>query len=93
MVVFLLWGQAIFDTPLSFDSKVNLKRIATIGPVSSSFGKSDYIEMTVQVECKNEKMKESVTRSERRLNNKIMIMLDKPENEQRVLARDFEALK
>ena len=61
-IVYLLWDQKIIDLPFieSGSTAQMSKRIATVGPVMASFGKDDHIKMTVQIECKDTKLKDKV---------------------------------
>ena len=93
--VYLLWDLMIINLPFmdSTPTPKMSKRIATVGPVMTSFAKDEHIKMTVQIECKNTKLKDKVTELDQRIKNKIMLILNDP-NTRRLLRRgDFKALK
>ena len=94
-IVYLLWDQTIIDLPfLESGSTARMsKRIVTVGPVMTSFGKDEHIKMTVQIECKNTKLKDKVLKLDQRIQNKIMLMLDDPKVRRLVRQGNFKALK
>ncbi|HIJ57347.1 MAG TPA: hypothetical protein HPQ03_14670 [Deltaproteobacteria bacterium] len=95
IIVYLLWDQRIINLPFteSAPTPEMSKRIATVGPVMTSFGKDEHIKMTVQIECKNTKIKDKVSELDRRIQNKIMLMLNDPKARRLLKERDFKALK
>ena len=94
-IVYLLWDQRIIDLPfLESGSTARMsKRIATVGPVMASFGKDDHIKMTIQIECKDTKLKDKVLKLENQIQNKIVLMLNDPKARRLVRQGDFKALK
>ena len=49
--------------------------------------------MTVQIECKDTKLKDKVLKLENRIQNKIVLMLNDPKTRRLVRQGDFKALK
>ena len=94
-IVYLLWDQTIIDLPFieSGSTAQMSKRIVTVGPVMTSFGKDEHVKMTVQIECKNAKLKEKVSELNQRIQNKIMLMLNDPKARRLLRQGDFKALK
>ncbi len=93
--VYLLWDQTVINLPFigSGSGARMSKRIATVGPVMASFGKDDHIKMTVQIECKDTKLKDKVLKLENQIQNKIILMLNDPKARRLVRQGDFKALK
>ena len=95
IIVYLLWNQMIIDLPIvGSRSKAQMsERIVTVGPVLTSYGKNEHIKMTVEIECKNTKLKKKVSELNQRIQNKIMLMLNAP-NVRRLLRQgDYAELK
>ena len=94
-IVYFLWDQTIIDLPfLESGSTAQMsKRIATVGPVMASFGKDDHIKMTIQIECKDTKLKDKVLKLENQIQNKIVLMLNDPKARRLLRQGDFKALK
>ena len=93
--VYLLWGQ-IFINRTSMENtpaERMSERMATVGTVMSTFGKNEYIKMTVEIECNNIRSKDKVSELEQRIKDKIMLMLNDPKTRQKVRERNFDALK
>ncbi len=94
-MVYLLWDQTIIDLPFMERKPTPQmsKRIVTVGPVMTSFGKDEHVKMTVQIECKNTRLKDKVSELDQRIQNKIMLMLNDPKVRRLLRQRDFKALK
>ena len=94
-IVYLLWDQTIIDLPFmeSTPTPQMSERIVTVGPVMTSFGKDEHVKMTVQIECKNTKLKDKVSELDQRIQNKIMLMLNDPKARRLLRQGDFKALK
>jgi len=95
VIVYSLWDPTIIDLPFQESgSTVQMsKRIATVGPVMASYGKDDHIKMTVQIECKDTKLKDKILKLENRIQNNIVLMLNDPKARRLVRQGDFKALK
>jgi flagellar basal body-associated protein FliL len=95
IIVYFLWDQTIIDLPFleSGSTQRMSKRIVTVGPVMTSFGKDEHVKMTVQIECKNTKLKNKVSELDQRIQSKIMLMLNDPKARRLLRQGDFKALK
>ena len=93
--VSLLWDQKIVNLPFveRTPTPQMSARIVTVGPVLTSYGKDEHIKMTVQIECKNARLKEQVAGQKQRIRSKIMLMLNDPKAKRLLRQGDFKALK
>ena len=93
--VYLLWDQEIIKVSFieSMPHQQMSERIVTVGPVMASLGNDEHIKMTVQIECKNPKLKDMVSNMQKRIQNKIMLLLANPTARRLVSQGDFNALK
>ena len=78
--VYLLWDQSIIKMPFieSMPHQKMSERIVTVGPIMASLGKDEHMKMTVQIECKNPKVKDTVSNMQNLIQSKIMLLLNNP---------------
>ncbi len=93
--IFLLWNQGLVDLPLVGSKKVQraLERYATVGPVMTSIGKDDHLKLTVQIECKNARLKEKILGISSAIKNKLLVVLSSPEAKEKLRLQDYASLK
>jgi flagellar basal body-associated protein FliL len=94
-LVSLLWDQRVINLPFieSAPAPQISKRIVSVGPMMSTWGKDEHIKMTVLIECKNQKLKGEVARLNGRIQSNIMLMLNDPKVKRLLRQGDFKALK
>jgi len=95
ILLFLMWSQGFIDLPLLQSKKIlrQLQRVATVGPVMTSIGQNEHLKLTLQIECRNSKMKERLEESGSALRSKILMALNSPETISLLRLQDYAQLK
>ncbi len=95
VLTFFLWNQGIIDLPFlkSNRAQKELKRYATVGPVMTSIGENQHVKLTIQIECKNSRLKEKMVGISSAVKNKLMVVLNSPETKEKLLKQDYSSLK
>ena len=93
--IFLLWNQGFVDLPLIGSKKIQreLERYATVGPVMTSIGKDEHLKLTVQIECKNARLKKKILGISSAIRSKLLVALSSPEAKEKLRLQDYASLK
>ena len=94
-VILFLWDQGMVDVPLLANKKIQweLERYVTVGPLMTSIGKDKHIKLTVNIECRNVRLKKRIAEIDTAVKGRMLMTLDTPEAK-RILSRtDYQALK
>ena len=94
-LIFFLWDKGVVDLPYLGSKSVarELERYATVGPVMTSIGKNQHMRLTVQIECKNAKLKNRVNEISSAIKSKILEILSSPEAKDQLRRQDYASLK
>lgn len=95
VLMFLLWDQGFVDLPLLESKKAQreLERYATVGPVMTSIGQNQHIKLTVQIECKDTRLKKKITGISSAIKSKLLVILSSPEVKDKLRLQDYASLK
>jgi flagellar basal body-associated protein FliL len=94
LIVFL-WDQGVVDLPYLGSNTVarELERYATVGPVMTSIGKNQHVKLTVQIECKNTKIKNKVNEIGSAIKSRILVILSSSKAKDQLNRHDYDSLK
>lgn len=95
VLMFFLWDQGVVDVPFLKSRKAQrvLKRYATVGPVMTSIGQDQHVKLTVQIECKDTRLKKKISEISSAVKGKLLIVLNSPEVKEKLLHQDYAPVK
>ena len=95
LMAYLLWDHGVIKVPFLQNPviKRQLERYATVGPVMLSVGENQHVKVSVNVECKNKKLKKRLAKMDSALRNRILMVMDRPEVKDLIEKQDYESLK
>jgi flagellar protein FliL len=64
-----------------------------VGPVTATIGNNDILRLTLEINCKNRKIKNDLKRMDSKIRDKIVNVLNKPDTQQLIKSNDYDTLR
>lgn len=64
-----------------------------VGPVTATIGSNDIVRLTVEINCKNKKVKNEMSQMDSRIRDKIVNVLNNPDTQRLLISNDYDTLR